>query len=189
MAWFSPLKGAYPGLVQIDKTLAVGSRETGIVRGSLVYVDGSGETPVFRLAGDTQATDPTAYLYFTLVGQEDFQAGMAGTIGQGPAGGVARITALAVGMPMEFQSDQYDHEGDFDVGTLLTVGAGVNGDGDTVDGLLCVHATGENVVAQVTAVPAERWVNDAVRVPGRATGALLEVIAARTLWVPTLTVS
>ena len=33
MGWFSPLKGVYPGLAQIDKTLSVGVGETGIVRG------------------------------------------------------------------------------------------------------------------------------------------------------------
>jgi hypothetical protein len=180
MAWFSPIKGGYPGLQQIDKTLAVGSEETGIVRGSLVYVDGSGTAPVFKLAGAAQATDPSAYIYFTLVGQDDFQAGAAGTIGQGPAGGSARITALAVGQPMEFQTDQFDAEGDYAVGTLLTVGA---------DGKLTPQTTGQNVVAQVTAVPFERWVNDAVAVAGRRTGALLEVINASTMWIPTLTVS
>jgi len=180
MAWFSPVKGGYPGLQQIDKILSVGSDEAGIVRGSLVYVDGSGVAPVFRLAGVTQATDPTAYIYYTLVGQDDFQAGAAGTIGQGPAGGAARITALAVGQPMEFQTDQFDAEGDYAVGTLLTVGA---------DGKLTPHTTGDNVVAQVTSVPFERWVNDAVAVAGRRTGALLEVLCARTMWVPTLAVS
>jgi hypothetical protein len=180
MAWFSPVKGGYPGLQQIDKTLSVGSDETGIVRGSLVYVDGSGVEPVFRLADAAQADDPTAYIYFVLVGQNDFQAGMAGTIGQGPAGGSARITALAVGQPMEFQTDQFDAEGDYAVGTLLTVGA---------DGKLTPHTTGKNVVAQVTAVPFERWVNDAVAVAGRRTGALVEVVAASTMWIPTLTVS
>jgi hypothetical protein len=175
MAWFSPLKGVYPGLAQIDKTLSVGSDETDIVRGSVVYVDGSASVPVFRLAGAAQATDVAAYPYFALIGQEDFQAGMAGTIGQGPAGGSARITALACGLPMEFQTDQFDAEAEYEVGTMLTCGAG---------GVLVPATTGDNVVAQVTAVPAERWVNDAVAVAGRRTGALVEVLAARTMWVP-----
>src|SRR3990172_11633648 len=153
MAWFNVLKGAYPGLQQIDKTLAVGAQETAIVRGSLVRVDveGADNTPVFKLATATEATDPTAYIYFALVGQADFTAGMAGTIGQGPSGGVARITALAVGMPMEFQTDQYDADnGTFAIGTLLTVAD---------DGLLGEHSTGDNVVAQVTKAPFDRWVN------------------------------
>ena len=181
MAWFNVLKGAYPSLQQIDKTLAVGSEETGIVRGSLVKVDATGSEPVFVLAAAADATDPTAFLYFTLVGQDDFQAGMAGTIGQGPAGGAARITALACSMPMEIQTDQFDAEnGTYAVGTLLTVAD---------DGLLGEHSTGDNVVAQVTAAPFERWVNDAVAVEGRRTGALVTVINARTMWIPTLTVS
>lgn len=175
MSWFSPLKGAYPSLSQIDKTLSVGSSETGIVRGSLIYVDVSGTTPVFRLAAAAQATDVTAYLYFTLVGQDDFQAGMAGTIGQGPAGGAARITGLACSQPLEFQTDQFYAGAEYVGDTLLTVGA---------DGLLVPATTGDNVVAQVTAVPFERWINDAVAVAGRRTGALVEVINARTLWIP-----
>lgn len=195
MGWFSPLKGQYPSLAQIDKTLSVGSDEVGIVRGSLVYV-GAGN--VFRLAGAAQAADVTALLYFALVGQDDFQAGMAGTIGQGPGtawngshginegdpapaviGGSARITALACNMPLEFQTDQFDDDAVYTVGTLLTSGAG---------GKLTPHTAGTaNVVAQVTAVPFERWVNDAVAVEGRRTGAVVSVINARTLWVPALT--
>lgn len=189
MAWFSPLKGAYPSLAQIDKTLSVGSDETGIVRGSVVYVDASGTTPVFRLAGATQATDVTAYLYFVLTGQDDFQAGMAGTIGQGPAGtlaypAAARITALACGMPMEFQTDQFDYSDNLGVGDLLTVGTGTDEDGNAVSGVLVKATTGDNVVGQVTAAPFERWVNDAVAVAGRRTGANRYVINARTMWVP-----
>lgn len=175
MAWFSPLKGAYPSLQQIDKTLNVGSGEEGIVRGSMVYV-ASGN--VFRLADADQSADPTAYIYFVLVGQDDFQAGMAGTIGQGPDGGTARITALAVGMPLEFQTDQFaDSLAQAAVGTLLTVGA---------EGKLVAHTSGKNVVAQVTATPFERWVNDAEAVPGRRTGGVVSVINVRTMWIPLL---
>ena len=178
MAWFSVIKGAYPSLQQIDKTLNVGARETDIVRGSVVKTVAGIVGEEFVLAAAADATDPTAYVYFALVGQDDFTAGMAGTIGQGPAGGVARITALAVGMPMEFQTDQYDSgNGTYAVGTLLTVADG---------GLLGEHSTGDNAVAQVTVAPFERWVNDAVAVPGRRTGARVSVIQARTMWVPTL---
>ena len=193
MGWFSPLKGAYPSLAQIDKTLPVSPTQmesaTKIVRGSLVYVNSSNE---FELATASDATDATKYLYFALQGQDDFQAGMAGTIGQGPDGvwdgtfneyglgniaaGAARITALGCGMPLEFQTDQFDQTVTA-VGQLLTCGAG---------GKLAAHQSGDNVVAQVTAAPFERWVNDAVAVEGRRTGAVVSVIAARTMWLPLL---
>ena len=187
MGWFSPLKGVYPGLAQIDKTLSVGVGETGIVRGSLMYVDASyntGDGGVFRLADEGRATDPAAYLYFALVGQDDFQAGMAGSIGQGNAqvgdengvftAGAARVTGLAVGMPMEFQTDQFT--GQLVTGDYLTCGA---------DGKLVKHTAGDNVVAQVTASAFNRWVNDAVAIEGRRTGASVSVINARSVWIPT----
>jgi len=190
MAFFNVLKGDYPGLRQIDKTLDVGSAETGIVRGSALYIDGSGSVPVFRLAGDTQATDPTATIYFSLMAQTDLVAGMAGTAGQGAAAGVtdpvlgtvsgvAKVTGLSCGMPLEFETDQYA-DTDYDVMALLTVGA---------SGKLTPHSTGDNVVAQVTKAPATRWANNAEAVAGYRTGANVTVLTARTVWVPTLTVS
>jgi hypothetical protein len=175
MGYFNVLKGAYPSLQQIDTVLDVGSDETGLVRGSLMYVDASGTKPVFRVAGVTQATVPAAYLYFSLIPQDDFVAGMAGTIGQGLTGGVARVNGLAVGMPMEFETDQYT--GEFEVGDLLTVGA---------DGKLVAHDSGDNCVAQVTRSVNNKWVNSAVAVTGRKTGAHLPVLAGRTLWIPKL---
>ena len=190
MGWFSPLKGQYPSLAQIDKTLSVGVGEEGIVRGSLIYVDASYDGDaggVFRLAGAAQASDPTAHLYFALQGQDDFQAGMAGTIGQGPAtdqngaAGAARITGLSVAMPLEFQTDQY--YGDLVVGQILTVGV----DSETNEaGKLVAHSSGKNAVARVTAAPFERWVNDAVAVEGRRTGAAVTVINAQAMWQPKL---
>jgi len=194
MAWFSPIKGAYPGLGQIDKTLPAASGNTGIVRGSVVYVTEDNE---FTICTDESATNPKAYAFFTLVGQDDFQAGMAGTVGYGDgatnfggadapstlvAGGVGKVTALAVGMPMEFQTDQFAVGLDCKVGDYLTVG-----ESDGVAGLLVPHTAGTNVVAQVTAVPAARWINDASAVEGRRTGALVNVIQARTVWIPAFT--
>ena len=179
MGWSSVIKGAYPGLEQIDRCLPVGSDETDIQRGSLVYEDDSDGTlgPQFRLAGVTQATDPRAYIYFSLVDQTNFQAGMAGTVGQGPANGVAKITGLAVGMPMEVQTDQFDANVGLSAGDLLAPGAG---------GLVTAHAAGQNCVGQVTKAPFSRWVNDAVAVVDRRTGANVEVVNLRTMWLPGL---
>lgn len=175
MGWFKTIKGASPSLAQIDKTLSVGVGEEGIVRGTLLRIDSSYEQEnggVFRMAQAADATDPATMIYIALVGQDDYQAGMAGTIGQGVAGGVARITGLSAVMPQEFETDQFD--GDLAVGTKLTCGD---------DGKLVAAVAGDCVVAIVTKANSTRWVNDA-QVPGvNRTGAPVEVIQAATAWV------
>jgi hypothetical protein len=171
MGWFNVLKGAYPSLQQIDKTLDVAAGESGIVRGSLIYQDGA----TFKLATATQSTDAGAYIFFALQAQTDLVAGMAGSVGQGVAGGVARITGLAVGMPAEFETSEFDISEAYAVGDLLTVGA---------NGELVPHTAGKNVVAQVTKPVTTRWVNDAVAVTGYRTGANVSVISGRTMWIP-----
>jgi hypothetical protein len=173
MGWFTALKGAYPALQQVDKALPVASGQSGIVRGSCIYEDG-GE---FKLATASQDSDPAAYIYICLIPQDDFTAGMAGSVGQGPAGGQPVVTGLAVGMPMEFETSEFDISQAYSSGDLLTVGAGGN---------LTQWASGKNVVAQVTKGVSNRWVNDAIAVTGRRTGANVSVLTARTLWVPKL---
>lgn len=184
MGWFNVLKGAYPSLQQIDKTLDLDSGETGIVRGSLMY---QSTTNKFKLANAADKTDPTKYLYFCLQPQTDLVAGMAGSIGQGTAKvwtggttvtspGVARVTGLAVGMPFEFETDQFVAD-QYTIGELLSVANG---------GLLAAHNSGENCVAQVTKTVAARYVNDAWAVTGWRTGHTVNVLTARTLWIPLL---
>jgi len=173
MGWFNVLKGAYPSLQQIDKTLNVASGQSGIVRGSLIYQDGV----EFKLATATQSTASGAYIYIALMSQDDLVAGMAGTKGQGAPGGVARITGLAVGMPFEFESSEFAIGSTYAVGDILTCGNG---------GELVPHTTGKNAVAQVTKVVSTRWVNNAVAITGFRTGANLSIITARTMWIPTM---
>lgn len=179
MAFFNTLKGPGDSMAQIDKTLPVLADEGGakIERGSVVVEDNGS----FRLSKATDATAVGAFAYFVLVGEDNFQAGMAGSVGQGPAGGVPKITALPCGMFMEFQTDMFNLGGSaVNVGDYLTVGAA---------GKLVPHTSGDNVVARVTAVPTTRWSNDAVAVPGRRTGANVSVITAHSLWIPTLATS
>ena len=172
MGLFNVIKGAYPSLQQIDKTLNVASGQTGIVRGSCIWQSSATE---FSLATGTEATNELAYILFCLVGQDDLVAGMAGSKGQGAPNGVAKITGLAVGMPLEFETSEFDSTDQYTIGELLTVGA---------NGKLVAHTPGDNVVAQVTKVAATRWVNDAIAVTGFRTGANMLVLTARTLWIP-----
>lgn len=191
--WFNVLQGAYPSLQQINKTLPVATdTATAIVRGTVMKIDASGAAPVFTACIDADATDVTAYPYFCLVPQDDFVAGMAGTLGQGsalsgtftdpsyPSGtnvaGVAKVTGLAVGMPMEFETDQYA-TAEYTVGQLLTVADG---------GVLAAHTSGDNCVAIVTKALATKWVNSAWAVTGRRSGANVSILTAQTMWVPAL---
>ena len=162
--------------------MPVATSETDIQRGSLIYEDDSDVSvgPQFRLAGDAQAADPRAYIYFALVGQDDYVAGMAGTIGQGPGNGVAKITGLAIGMPLEVQTDQFDSGVGLAAGDLVGVGAG---------GLVTAHEAGHNCIGQVTKAPATRWVNGAIPsgvTDVRRTGANVEAVSLRTMWLPGL---
>ncbi len=175
MAWFNVLKGAYPSLQQIDKVLNVAVGETGIVRGSLIYQVGS----TFKLATAAQDSDPAAYIHFALMSQTDLVAGMAGGVGQGVGGGTARINGLSVGMPFEFETDQFNTTVGYTVGQLLTVANG---------GILTPHTSTKNCVAQVTKAVSTKWVNSAIAVTGWRLGANVAVLTARTLWLPKLTV-
>jgi hypothetical protein len=189
MGWFNPLKGAYPSLQQIDKVLAVASGESGIVRGSCLYAHTDN---TWKLATASDDADAGKYIYWALQGQDDFQAGMAGSIGQGPGGvwngshaspavsgsGAARVAAIACGMPGEYETDQYDTAQVYAVGDLLKPGA---------SGKMTQHSTGKNCIGQVTKVVTTRWVNDAIAVTGRRTGANTNVLTFRSLWVPLMT--
>jgi len=190
MGWFKTVKGDSPSLAQIDMTLSVGVGEEGIVRGTLLRVDSSYNTAgggVFRAAQAVDAADPATYIYFALVGQDDYQAGMAGSIGQGVAtqstadlpneaagAGAARITGLAVGQPEAFETDQFTGvDGLFPVGTKLTCGD---------DGKLVPATAGDCVIATVTVAPFYRWVNDAAVDGVNRTGGQVKVLQALTTW-------
>ena len=143
------------------------------------------------MATATQDTVPGAYIHFALMAQTDLTAGMAGGVGQGVGSGVvlgggvtvglgtARVNGLAVGMPFEFETDQFVTTAGYTVGQLLTVANG---------GLLTAHSTGKNCIAQVTKTVSTKWVNSAIAVTGWRLGANVSVLTARTLWIPKLVV-
>lgn len=178
MGLLNVLKGAYPSLQQIDKSLLVATGETGIVRGSLIYVDGA--TNTFKLAGTSQQgsdTTPGDFIYIALMDQSDLVAGMAGTVGQGIGGGVAKITGLACSMPMEIETDQYDQTLSPTVGQFLMVGA---------SGKFVLHTDGKTCIGQVTHGVVTRWANDAIAVTGWRLGNKVNTICLRTMYLPGL---
>jgi len=116
-------------------------------------------------------------VYIALMGQDDKQAGMAGSIGQGVdltssnskrlegRSSTAKITGLSVKSSGEFQSDQTD--GTLVAGDYLTMGAA---------GKLAKAATGNHIIGQVTKGTFSRYVNGAVAIAGWRTGAMVNSV-------------
>ena len=176
MGWFSPIKGGYPSLSQIDKTLPVDASSTGITRGTVIEVvedtTGMSADGVFKIA--TGSSEP-GLLYIALQDYEDAQAGMAGTTGfdegvipsdfpgKGMTAnpGVPTITGLALSMEGEYETDNYTGLESAKVGDKLVVTSGgkftVAGDSDT------------DFVAYLTATPYSRWINNLNVKPANAT--------------------
>ncbi len=211
--WFSPLKGAHLTLGQLDKTLPVDisgddtNLNKKIERGTFVYIaNGTGATdvPQFKIYTAEQAAKANAVPYIALMGVYDFQAGMAGNVGQAPeADGISkgnkvtgdaltfidkptiegtqsvygpRITAISVVQPAEYQTSAYSGDITY-VGQPLTVGD---------KGTLAPWETGKNIVGYVTATPKKRWVNDlgASALGARISGGNVNVIEFSTAWIP-----
>lgn len=207
--WFSPLKGAHLTLGQLDKTLPVNMAEggsTSIERGSFVYIKATGDstTPRFALYTDEQAAVANAVPYIALMGVHDFQAGMAGNIGQAEtvdsdtgitkytedqaqfidAANVEgaqdfrgpRITAISVLQAAEYQTTAFDTTKSYYVGQPLTISAGK----------LTPFTSGKNIVGYVTAKAKPRWINDlgADKPGARISGGTAQVLEFSTAWIP-----
>ena len=156
MGWFSPVKGSYPSLAQVDKTLPVSGDAKTLVRGMIVTLskDADGK-PVWDLAGGDSAT-----FYVALQDYSDPTAGFAGTafVPNPTAENPARpaVTAIDLAQDGEYETSVFDQEAMYDIGDELTV----------KDGFLTKGGgSGEKAVGIVTAVPASRWINNAIAVP------------------------
>jgi hypothetical protein len=161
---FNVLKGAYPSLTQLDKTLKVNDAVTNLVRGNTVRVDTSDNTWVKTaddVASKGAAGTPGPIVYFALQDQDQTDVSMAGG-----------LTALSCTMPMEVETDQYN--GTPSVGTLLVGG---------LDGKVQAHADGETAIGVVTKAEYRRWINDR-DVGGTSIGAYGNVIAFMTMYSP-----
>lgn len=175
MGWFSPIKGHYPSLGQIDKTLPVAEGATGIQRGMVIAIaEGAGDGEFAVPSTVTDANE--GLLYIALQDYDDAQAGMAGTTGfdgGSPAdkvdadfpanmlvrAGAPTITGLALSMDGEYETDQYDTQSlaDKKAGTPLTV----------ANGLFKAAGDDDKVVAYLTGPVASRWVNNAPVKPSK----------------------
>jgi len=181
MGWFSPVKGSYPSLAQVDKTLPIAEGSAKIERGTIVALvaDSTGKNGVFKVA---EASDEI--LYVSLQDDTDPTAGFAGTAFDPSGNGVPAITGIDLAQDGEYETSVFDGGEDgkkvYKVGQKLYV----------KDGLLTNEGSGK-VVGVVTGVPTTRYVNDAVAVPDKAgskdprlakrTGARVSVLRFKTV--------
>lgn len=165
MGWFSPVKGHYPSLSQVDKTLPVKSDVTSFERGTIVALavdNDHAEEGVWKLASGSDNL-----LYVALQDYTDPTAGFAGdafnpdprklpanVVGSGD--GKPRITALSLDQEGEYETSVFKIDDTYAVGNALYV----------VNGVLQATDPGSGtVVGYVTMKPAERWINNAIAVP------------------------
>jgi hypothetical protein len=213
--WFSPLKGAHLTLGQLDKTLPVdisAGDNKKIERGTFVYIaNGTGTTdvPQFKIYTAEQATKANAVPYIALMGVYDFQAGMAGNVGQAPVALNSDGTQVTVGTAATDDALKFIDKptlagaqavsgpritaisivqaGEYQTSAYTGTGFYV-GQPLTVgaEGKLVAWETGKHIVGYVTATPKTRWVNDlGASVQGaRISGGNASVIEFSTAWIP-----
>lgn len=183
MGWFSPVKGEYPGLSQVDKTLPVGvdKENKAIERGYILTIasdsvtgDNASGDGVWNLAKSDSDT-----FYVALAGYTDPTSGFAGTafVPNPTEGSPARpaISAIDLDQDGEYETSVYDTEGTYDLGDKLTVSNGklapAGGSGD------------EKIVGIVTRAPTNRWINNAIATPEGVTDPRLATRTGATMAV------
>jgi hypothetical protein len=166
------LKGAYPGLHQLDEDLPVEATQTDILRGTCLRKS-SGEwvKTAADAASQGAANTPGPIIYFSLHPQDEEDVTLSGV-----------LSALPCTFPCEIETDQYDAGGTFAVGDYVVAGA---------DGKIEDHADDLTACGVVTRSPYPRYVNDALApasspVQGARTGRILNVVSFWTIYVPNL---
>lgn len=162
MGWFSPVKGSYPSLAQVDKTLPVSEGNTAIKRGTILALveDGTGNSKegAWKIA---EANDKI--LYVSLQDYTDPTAGFAGTAFD-PKGGVPAITGIDLHQDGEYETSVFDTNKTYKVGQALYVDNGV----------LTNEGAG-TLVGYVTSPATSRWINNAIAVPADGTDQRLAI--------------
>ena len=153
MGWFSPVKGSYPSLAQVDKTLPVDDSASTLVRGMIVTMaTDTNSKPVWKIADGTKDT-----YYVALQDYSDPTAGFAGSTFD-PNGGTPKINGIDLHQDGEYETSVFDSNiQDYAVGDELYVGEG---------GILTkTKAEGAQLVGIVTLAPTTRWINNAIALP------------------------
>ena len=165
MGWFSPVKGSYPSLAQVDKTLPIGGNFA-VERGMIVALgaDSDGK-PVWNMPAGTAADK---ILYVALTDSTDPTAGFAGTAFDPKGGGTPAITAIDLAQDGEYETSVFDLSKTYQIGDEIMAGA----DGKITKG-------SGTTIGYVTAVPTSRWINNAVAFPKDADRRLAARTGAR----------
>ena len=174
------LKGAYPGLQQVDLALPLAVGQTGVERGSLLKVNTDREFEVMSDSDVGSATAPGPFGYIALMAQGDLVAGMAGNVGTGAvsaSAGQPVLNALSLVPSMQIETDMFTAGDGWSVGDWCAADDG---------GKFGPCADGQTALARVLAVPASRWVNNAVAVTGWRTGNQVSYITLLTVYIPNL---
>lgn len=171
MGWFSPVKGSYPSLAQVDKTLPVKAGVSAIERGTIVALEADStnksEAGVWDVAAKTDKV-----LYVALQDYTDPTAGFAGYAfdpqdANNTLSGQPCITALSLDQDGEYETSVFDTTKTYAIGEALYVGNG---------GVLTNEGSGsDTVVGHVTAVKSDRWVNNAIALPKGGTDPRLAI--------------
>jgi len=175
MGWFSPVKGSYPSLAQVDKTLPLVSDVDYLERGMVVELSKDADgNPVWDVS-----ENGSGIVYVALTDLNDPTAGFAGTSFD-PKGGKPAITAIDLHQDGEYETDMIDGDG-FEVGGYVGV----------ADGMFIALASDSQSakVGVVTAAPKSRWINNAIATPpgekdrrlAYRTGARSKVIRFKTI--------
>jgi hypothetical protein len=170
MGFFNVLKGAYPSLRQLDKTLPIGSNSTAITRGSCMKIGTVGDAGKFVIANNDNgaAHTPGPVIYFSFQNAADPDVKMAGG-----------ITGMPCLMPCEVETDQFDQSA-IVAGSFLMSGAA---------GVLTLHTDDKTAVGVCTKAAAYRWSNQAPQSGADGTvrtGNKVQTIAFWTLYAPNL---
>lgn len=174
MGWFSPVKGSYPSLAQVDKTLPVKAGVKAITRGTIVALEADSDSAegVWNVA-----TGAAKLLYVALQDYTDPTAGFAGDAFNpdphklpagivGSGNGQPRITALSLDQEGEYETTEFDTNGTYAVGAALYVNNGK---------LTATDPGSGTVVGYVTVGKTERWINNAIAVPADGTDQRLAI--------------
>ena len=158
MGWFSPVKGAYPCLGQVDKTLPVALTFDSLRRGMIVALgtgDGSKEQSEGIWVLPSSEND---ILYIALQDYTDPTAGFAGSSFDPSGNGAPRVTAIDVHQDGEYETDMFDSN----IASTVKIGDSLYA---SATGYLTTDNSTGAFVGYVTGVPTERWVNNAIAVP------------------------
>lgn len=170
--YFNVLKGdASLSMSQVNTVRAIDAAETGITRGSLMRIND--DDKFVRTAADVasqgDADTPGPIIYIALHENNDSDVEMSG-----------HMSALDVKQDMLIETDVWDTAGAYTFGTYLMAGA---------NGKWTPHTDNKTAIGQVVKTSYKVFDNKAQVTNYSFTGAPVNALAIRTMYIPNLSVS